>query len=330
MIKPRLVGRPRIHGKHLTIKDDGSRFVVRDCGGDTRELLKPLALMNGQRTVKEISVAARMDPDRVMALVQSLDRIGLTSDATSPNARPALEVLFELEDLANECLYESIYRNAFWKSLLSEPARVPLNVLYGMAIENYHFLFRESYFDAPALNYPASTKARVLMNEFYAEEYGHDELILKGLNAIGITREDLADTIPLPTTMGLCNSLAFWARYDPIFFFSTLGILEGKDLQVDSYVSTCERLGLSESFIKPIRSHAEINMNAEHGNLTRAMFAHLPALSTAAVTRMRAQTRLFVRLYDGFYTGIWNYYATSKSLLRRVSDLGGGNERSEN
>lgn len=322
MKKPKLLGRPCVLGKQLTIKENGSRFVVGDSHADSRELLRPLKLMNGQRTVNEISVAAKMDRRRVSALVRSLDHVGLTTDDTSPNARPALEVLFELEDLANDWLYQSIYRNIFWKNLLADPARVPLNVLYGMAIENYHFLFRESYFDAPALNYPSSTKARVLMNEFYAEEYGHDELILKGLNAVDITREDLADTVPLPTTMGLCNSLAFWARYDPVFFFSTLGVLEGKDLQVDSYVTACERRGLSENFIKPIRSHAEINMNAEHGNLTRAMFAHLPALSASTVLRMKAQTRLFVRLYDGFYTGIWNFYATSKSLLRRVSELG--------
>ena len=69
------------------------------------------------------------------------------------------------------------------------------------------------------------------MNEFYREEYGHDELILCGLNAIGITREDLADTMPLPGTMAMCNALAYWAMTDPIFFFSTLGILEGNGIK---------------------------------------------------------------------------------------------------
>jgi hypothetical protein len=323
MFRPKLIGIPGFKNNKLFIQDSGAQYVVDAPNAEMKLLLGPLKLMDGQHTVQQLGSSGPLEKGSLEALIESLGNLGLVSDVDEPHTTPALEVLFDLEDLSNELLYDSIYRNVFWRILLSDPASVPLEVFYGMAIENYHFLFRESYFDAPVLNYPGDTRVRVLMNEFYAEEFGHDELILKGLNAVGISREDLADTIPLPETMALCNALSFWARYDPIFFFSTLGVLEGKDLKIDSFVQACERRGIDENFIKPIRQHAEINMKGEHGSLARAMFSHLPALSEQAWLRMRAQTRLFVRIYDRFYTGIWNYYSTSNELLRRVSELEG-------
>jgi len=290
-------------------------------GRHAKTAMAALRAMDGTRTVDQIARAARIDAAFVLALTGALDHVGLVHDEREPEARPALDVLFELEDLANKLLYESIYRNAFWHGLLNETDTVPLQVFHGMAVENYHFLFRESYFDAPALNFPASTRARELMNKFYGEEYGHDELILKGLTALGVSREDLDDTIPLPQTMALCNALAFWARYEPVFFFTTLGVLEGKDITVDSYIDACERRGLPAAFVAPIRAHAQINMEGEHGSLTRAMFEHLPPIDARSVMQMRARTRLFIQLYDNFYAGIWNYYSGSNPLLRRLTTL---------
>ncbi|WP_387692298.1 hypothetical protein [Photorhabdus sp. RM71S] len=91
------------------------------------------------------------------------------------------EAILILEDLQANLLYSMLYKNKFWQTMQS-PQDVPEKVYYGMAIENYHFLFRESWFDSPVLSYLPSTKARLIMNEFYGEEYGHDELILSALN----------------------------------------------------------------------------------------------------------------------------------------------------
>jgi hypothetical protein len=323
MRRPKLLARALVKNSRLLIEDGDHTFVVDSSDEKPGQLIRALLLMDGRRSLAQICRLSGTDPNVMRNLVDALASQGLVHETKDIQSQPALKVLFELEDIANQYLHESVYRNVFWNHLLKHPMDVPLNVFYGMAIENYHFLFRESYFDAPALNYPASTRARVLMNEFYGEEFGHDELVLNGLRAIGVSREDLADTIPLPGTMALCNALSFWARYDSVFFFSTLGVLEGKDLQVDSFVQACEERGLSESFIKPIRAHAEINIKSEHGSLTRAIFAHLPSMSNEEILRMRAQTRLFVRLYDGFYKNIWDHYSRSAVLLRRVSVIEG-------
>jgi len=232
------------------------------------------------------------------------------------------EAILLLEDLQASLLYSTLYKNKFWQAMQS-PREVPKKVFYGMAIENYHFLFRESWFDSPVLSYLPSTKARLIMNEFYAEEYGHDELILNALIHLDISREDLAETLPLPETLALCNALAYWSANDPLFFFSTMGILEGKDIKVDSYILAMESSGkISLDFIKPIKAHANINIEAEHGILTRELFHEIPVVRDDQMKSMIASTRLFVELYDNFHSAVWNYYSNdNQPLLRRLSNI---------
>ncbi|MCT8342113.1 hypothetical protein LG003_04250 [Photorhabdus kleinii] len=232
------------------------------------------------------------------------------------------EAILILEDLQANLLYSMLYKNKFWQTMQS-PQDVPEKVYYGMAIENYHFLFRESWFDSPVLSYLPSTKARLIMNKFYGEEYGYDELILNALNHLGIAREDMAETLPLPETLSLCDALAYWSANDPLFFFSIMDILEGKDIKVNSYILAMESSGkIPPDFIKPIKAHANINIEAEHGILTREFFHEIPVVRYDQMKSMIANTQLFVELYDDFHSAVWNYYSDdSKPLLRRLSDI---------
>ncbi|SDI35672.1 hypothetical protein SAMN04487926_115188 [Paraburkholderia steynii] len=300
----------------LVIEDDENQyeFPASVDGEDAASLIS--ALRSG---VKAEEVISRYSPyeQKVFDRLKELQLVRAVKPAL---ARSGLDVLLELEDLANDLLYRTLYTNVFWEKCASASTGtdIPLNVIHGMIVENYHFLFRESYFDAPVLSYVANTGVRLSMNEFYAEEYGHDELLLKALTTLGVTREDLARTVPLPQTMALCNSLAFWAHSDPLFFFSTLGILEGKDIKQDSFLDAAYRIGVDPALLKPVKAHSDINLNGGHGSLTRKIFSRIPAIADADVRRMRAQTHLFIELYDQFYTGIWEHYSTSPTLLRTL------------
>ncbi|WP_313067831.1 iron-containing redox enzyme family protein [Paraburkholderia sp. LEh10] len=300
----------------LVIEDDEHQyeFPASVDGEDAAPLIS--ALRSG---IKAEEVLARHSPyeQKVFDRLKELQLVRAVKPAL---ARSGLDVLLELEDLANELLYCTLYKNVFWEKCASAATRddIPLNVVHGMIVENYHFLFRESYFDAPVLSYVANTGVRLAMNEFYAEEYGHDELLLKALTTLGVTREDLACTVPLPQTMALCNALAYWAHSDPLFFFSTLGILEGKDIKQDSFLDAAYRIGVDPALLKPVKAHSDINLHGGHGSLTRKIFSRIPAIADPDVRRMRAQTHLFIELYDQFYTGIWEHYSTSPALLRKL------------
>jgi len=282
-----------------------------------------LTLLDGTRPVETLADAAGLDRGEVDRLLTALDSQRLLSDATPATAIPGTTALLELEDLTTKLLYETLYRNPYWQAMQDTGRPVPEQVLHGTIVENYHFLFRESWFDAPVLSYPYNRGARVHLIEFFAEESGHDELILRSLVRLGYSRDDLADTLPLRSTAALCNALAWWSRTDPLFFVTTIGVLEGRDLAVDSFVLACERQGLDPLVVGPMRRHAEINLEGEHGSLTRQVFAEIPAVDATTMARLRAQTHLFVELYDDFYRGIWEHYVAASTLLRRISTLTG-------
>jgi hypothetical protein len=273
------------------------------------------------------TICLEAESDGARQLFDALKGNGLLRVRTPAMGKSGLEVLLELEDLSNQLLYSTLYKNVFWKKCTEAKngGDIPQNVIYGMIIENYHFLFRESYFDAPVLSYVPNNGVRLAMNEFYAEEYGHDELLLKSLNQIGISRSDLAHTAPLPETMALCNGLAYWAHNDPLFFFTTLGILEGKDIRQDSFLDAAYRIGVDPELLKPVKAHSDINLKGEHGSLTRKIFTTIPIVCEQDIRRMKAQTYLFVELYDQFYTAIWNHYSQASHLLRRVDQSIEGN-----
>jgi hypothetical protein len=231
------------------------------------------------------------------------------------------QLILNVEDLQNRLAAQTLQKNAFWRGIVESPQDVPDRIYHGLCVENYHMLFRESYFDAPILSYPLSRNARKLINEFYCEELGHDELLLKSLESIGLERNSLFNSVPLPGTLALCNALSFWARHDPLFFFTTLGPLEGRDVEVDSFVVGARAKGLPDGFVGPIEAHANINKNAAHGLLTRDIFDSIPAISHADADRIMRQTPLFIAIYDRFYSNIWEYYGGDGGLIRPISDL---------
>ena len=178
---------------------------------------------------------------RFGTLLEDLDRLRLLDDASTIKVRTGSQALLELEDLVNEVMEKTLNRNIFWTNILGEPGKCPKGPFYGLAIENYHFLFRESLFDSPVLPFVPSAQVRHLMNDFYGDEYGHDEIIVQSMFALGISRADIQDMMPLAETLALCNALSYWAANDPVFFFATLGVLEGLDSEVDLFIEACEK-----------------------------------------------------------------------------------------
>lgn len=259
-----------------------------------------------------------IDTALIEDIFEELDRSMLLDSVEIPTGRSGLAALFELEDLLNEKMHETLYENEFWKKCQHSPQDIPANVLYGMAVENYHFLSREVLFDSPALEFGGSANVRAIMNEFFCEEHLHDHMLLEALKSIGVTEDILNNTAPLPETFGLCSALTHWAANDPLFFFVTIGVLEGRGLTSDTFIEACEKVGLDEAFTKPIRNHSNINFSHNHGNMSRNLFAEIHIVDDLTMRRLRSQVYLFVEIYDSFYRSVWDHYSNSQEPMRRI------------
>jgi Iron-containing redox enzyme len=325
-----LIELPKIIGA-IDVVHDAVKILVGDqeyevTSGDVPAPILGCVLRRFDGTASVVDVVAAeptFTPKDAANLLDALDHIGLVDDEYPADYISGPNLIRELETLIEEHCDRTIHNNPFWRKCLAvtRPGDLPEKLATGMVIENWHFLFRESYFDAPVLSFVSNTVARLEMNKFFSEEYGHDEIMLRSLNSVGLTREDMRDAIPLPETMCLCNGLAYWAHTDPLFFFATLGLLEGQGLETDSFIKACEKAGFPEQFVAPLKTHSNINIDAGHGNLTRELFAHFPVISRIKANQMRKQIPLFVELYDNFYSGVWRYYMSDQPLLRRTTNL---------
>jgi hypothetical protein len=254
-------------------------------------------------------------------LFAGLREAGALVDVAADAPMSGLDAVLMLEATIDRLCAATLERNPFWSACLTAQDRGDLDdrIVIGMVVENWHFLHREAYFDAPVLGYVPNLGIRLRMNEFFAEEYGHDEILLRSLNAVGISREDMYDAAPLPATLGLCNALAHWSHFDPMFFFLTMGILEGQGLRSDSFLDACERMRWPEAFVSPLRAHSQLNIKGEHGNLSRQLFARIPAIAVGEVRRLQAMLPTFVEIYDAFYRDVHGHYGAATQQLRRVS-----------
>lgn len=317
--KPHLIYNLKVSNESIIIEQNGVDLALESEIIDSKDMLNLLKNLDGQKTILEIHKSfPQIALGDFLDIIKELDKSALINNLNINFFKTGIEALLDLEDLLNDLLYSKIYQDTFWKKCQQESPDIPKNVLYGMAIEHYYFLTLQTYFDSPILGIQTTGKIHELMMEFFHDEYRHDKIILKALNSIGINEQDLKESMPLPSTLALCNALAFWSRNDPYFFFLILGTLEGKDLAEDTYIEVCKRIGLEQDFVKPIEAHANVNLTYQHGNLTRLIFKEIPHVDEFTFKHLKSQTHLFVEMYSNFYRDIWNHYSTTPSLLRNI------------
>lgn len=324
VLRPRLACKVNIYKEQIILSQDGRDFGFQINGKSGEKLHKLFSMMDGTRSMSELQqIFSPNNPEFINTIVRNLDEHGLLDDVAQFQVHSSIDTLLRLEDLTNELLDKSVDENPFCKLIIkSNTSDLSINVLYGFAIENYHFFSRKCYFDSPVLGFQSSTKVRQLMNELYCREYGQDSLLLEALNAIGISREELTETMPLPETMAMCNGLTYWANFEPLFFFSTLGMLAGQTLKnFESYLKACERVELDSSFIDPIRQLVNIKLKSEQENITRRIFQEILHIDKETRQRFMGQTYLLIEMYNNFHTAIWNHYSSTSNLLRRLSAI---------
>ncbi len=317
---PRLVCKVNIYKDRIIFSQDGREFGFSTNVQSGKALQQLFSMMDGTKSIGELQqIFAPQNLEAINTIVRDLDDQGLLDDIVSLQTNSGIEALSELEELTRELLDQSVEKNLFWQLINPTAPKPPIEVLYGFAIEYYHFFSQRWCFQSPILSFPASAQVRQLIDEFYSQAYGQDRLLMEALNAIGIRSEELAHTMPLPETMAMYNGLAFWANYDQLFFLSILGILADSTFKnFELYLAASEWLELDPGFIEPIRKLANTKLKNKQGNFSRCIFQAIPHIDQETRQRFEQQTHLFIEMYNNFYTAIGRYYSSSSEVLRRV------------
>ncbi|MBW4641947.1 MAG: hypothetical protein KME23_02825 [Goleter apudmare HA4340-LM2] len=321
VLRPQLACKVNFYQNKIIFSQNGQDFVFPTTAQSEKILKKLLTMMDGAKSLGELQQnIAPSNPEIINNFICHLDKYNLINDIAQVRLNSGIDTLLELEDLTSEILTPQLEQNILLKSIKSNASNLPSNVIYGFVIEHYHLFSHNCHFYSPILKFQNSTKIRQLINEFYCQEYGLEKHLLAALHHIGLSQEDLMETMPLPETMSICHGLVYWSSFDPLFFLSILGVIGGQTMKnFECYLQACERLKLDSDFLNPIRQLLNHLHNNQVENLNRRIFQEIPHIDQETKQRLRRQTYLFAEMYNNFYTAIFKYYSSSKDLCRQVA-----------
>jgi len=319
---PKLAASVNSYQNRIIFSQSGRDFAF-EINYQTGEIIKKiLMMMDGTNSLSKLQqMFSPKNAEFINTLVHYLDTNKLLDEVFHLKTESFLDVLLELEDLSDKVINNKVIQNTFKFNQLDSD-NVQLKVIYGFAIEVYHFLSRKICIDSSLLNFQSSTHIQELVSQIYTEECGQDKLLIEALNYLGINNEDLIDTIPLPQTTSLCNTLAYWASFDSLFYLSIFGILAKQNLSnLNYYFQACESLEIDSSFLEPIKILIKKQQNSDVKNIIRKIYQDISQVDKPTKQRLKAQMYLFGEIYTNFYTAIFNYYSSTETLLRRVSAI---------
>ena len=179
--------------------------------------------------------------------------------------------------------------------------------LLGNAIE-YYFITLGAY-DAVAPSVARlSGELQEVMANVVLEEYRHDKLMLRALTEYGLTEFDLQNVVPLPFTTAITNELCFLAYSDPLALLASLFVVEGGAGTGVRYLAWLEGMGASEAYVNSHREHVRININGQHGSISRRCFSLVPYISAEDEERVLSRVLMLYRLVARRSQQIASYY----------------------
>ena len=150
------------------------------------------------------------------------------------------------------------------------------------ARDSYHVTHFCPQLLAPALANCESSATKKLLQEFFVSELYHDQLMIKSLQSVGMTTQEIEQMQPLPMTFSVCSSLGLFARQHPLSFKAALLIFEEDDPNFgELFIKSCQALNLPKDFYQPILLHSKINEDGAHDDITRVLLSEISTVTPA-------------------------------------------------
>lgn len=202
--------------------------------------------------------------------VNSLDDIGVIEESyTLSNGISSKKLLSDLEHLSRRLKNEN-GDTKFEEALKNGNLTFRAWTLWTF---QYYFITHNAVGCVSPALMSFSGEAKAILENFIADEIGHDKLILKSLLALKLSQEVVEATTPLPQTSVLLSYLKHLANTSPWSLAFVLSIFEGTEEDGEYYLLALRSSGLPSEWIRPQEIHHEINVSGNHYNISRELFS---------------------------------------------------------
>ncbi|MDD1791724.1 iron-containing redox enzyme family protein [Enterovibrio sp. ZSDZ42] len=302
---------------HINYRDQGCEIST----SDFVELPNVLAdLSEGVIAERELPAKYPALSSHIPDLIRELDRLSLLTEAvpTLPDkVMSGMEFVKDLQRMVT-ALMNKKGNSVLYDRMVSE--QVTKQELVGYALEYFHIVRNAPMALGPALSKQCPNSTRRALMELFIDEHDHDKLLYSTAASIGITKNQLDATAPLPATFALYSTLETLARQHFLSFCSCLFLFEEPYPSFNSaFVDSCHRLGLPETFFEPIARHADINESGEHQNITEELLKPYTAISHHEQNVIKINIHALVETMYWQDRQISEYYSNAENTLRIFS-----------
>jgi hypothetical protein len=165
--------------------------------------------------------------------------------------------------------------------------------------------------------------------DYFDEERGHEVMERASCEALGVSRRQLDDYLPMPYFATFIDVYTLIAETDPLAFLTSVMVSEG--LPGDPYGINGllgDPASYGEAFAEQFRSHEGVNDDVDHALLARALFSDVPSVSAtrhreaceALAFLMELTERAWGQLMEAHLGGdIWTYLPPAYGLRSLVA-----------
>ena len=288
----------------VLVKYAGRQFRIQATQNVAIDLM--MQRLDGTNSVESLAAEMQVSLDTLVAALNQLDSCGLLVEGQHdiPTYLSSITFIQSLEDWVPRW-YKSYHGyQRFLKRLESGKASHDLLTQY--AWEYYHITAQALSAIGPALSLETDAVRADLLRDFYMEEIGHEKMLGRVLTSLGVSPDQIHHSIPLPSTSFVVEMLRFLAAHDPLSFMGALFLFEGTEGQKDTLVEliTEHYPHLPSVYTDMLRQHDSINEKAEHGDISRKLYATIGGISLDDARRVIGTLYNLISLIDGFYAGL--------------------------
>lgn len=318
-IKPKLRNKVQIEDKNgfLHLVYHGNSVDMAPTEKISMENIKFfLQLLDGTHTIEQLNEKIDfLQTDEIMDTLSELDEYWMLTEGNPQEiqGKTGLEFIMDLEDLFAE--WQNITKENKMTRLILD-SHASKNLLIGFAFEYYHVTRRCHECVSPAIA-KAQGKIRDKVLEFFIEEYRHDKILIKSLTSLGYDKKEIEQSLPLAYTQSIMNMLSKWAHTDLLSFMAGIFIFEGTDYDGIAYKEALSKYDMPEDFIKYQNTHGDINIEGDHGHVTREFFIDINYVSPEEQIRVINNIRLLNELINRMSEHIIEYYDRPDAVIPR-------------
>ena len=282
---------------------------------DSKKLINYLFEKNKK---EDISVFCGEKND-LIGFLNDLDNLGLITESSfmcCNEVKTGIQFYREIKRFTNY-LKMTKGNSILFDSMLN--GSVTKSQMIGYLCEYFHIVYQCPSILSPAINTCNDDSLRDELIKFYVSELNHNKYVEKALMSVGINKNQLIASQPLPWTLGLYSSLSVYASQHLISFICCLELFEDSgELFYNAFKNSAINLGFKNNFYEPILKHAEINNSNSHEDISKLLMNKIQFVTKEdqQITKKNIMNLIDMLSYQD--KEVMSYYGNTDNKVPRI------------